>query len=130
MFDIMRIYAAWLKHSLGQDLPCRMCKRWTQNSLSDSKQVSHPVKTTARSGNSFLRETVHLKNCQISIQFYLINFCKFFLFPSCKILGRSIDLKQLIGQRVNASLQRALDVAISRFEAGDLTGIVVNVASK
>jgi hypothetical protein len=27
----------------------------------------------------------------------------------------------LIGQRVNASLQKALDVAISRFEAGDIT---------
>jgi hypothetical protein len=32
----------------------------------------------------------------------------------------------LIGQRVNASLQKALDVAISRFEAGDITGIVVS----
>jgi hypothetical protein len=28
--------------------------------------------------------------------------------------------------RVNASLQKALDVAISRFEAGDITGIVVS----
>ena len=41
-----------------------------------------------------------------------------------QILGRSIDLNKLIGQRVNASLQKALDVAISRFEAGDITGIV------
>ncbi|XP_052103192.1 cytoplasmic FMR1-interacting protein 2-like isoform X1 [Mytilus californianus] len=40
-----------------------------------------------------------------------------------QILGRSIDLNKLIGQRVNASLQKALDVAISRFEAGDITGI-------
>lgn len=31
----------------------------------------------------------------------------------------------LIGQRVNAALQKALDVAISRFEAGDITGVVV-----
>lgn len=41
-----------------------------------------------------------------------------------QILGRSIDLNRLIGQRVNASLQKALDVAISRFEGGELTGIV------
>ncbi|KAJ8297562.1 hypothetical protein KUTeg_024093 [Tegillarca granosa] len=41
-----------------------------------------------------------------------------------QILGRSIDLNCLIGQRVNAALQKALDVAISRFEAGDITGVV------
>ncbi|KAL5012104.1 hypothetical protein ScPMuIL_010655 [Solemya velum] len=41
-----------------------------------------------------------------------------------QILGRSIDLNRLIGQRVNAALQKALDVAISRFEAGDITGTV------
>lgn len=43
-----------------------------------------------------------------------------------QILGRSIDLNRLIGQRVNAALQKALDVAISRFEAGDITGTVVS----
>lgn len=47
-----------------------------------------------------------------------------------QILGRSIDLNKLIGQRVNASLQKALDVAISRFEAGDITGIVVSILYK
>ncbi|KAK2176605.1 hypothetical protein NP493_652g01000 [Ridgeia piscesae] len=41
-----------------------------------------------------------------------------------QLLGRSIDLNRLIGQRVNAALQRSLDVAITRFECGDLTGIV------
>jgi len=30
----------------------------------------------------------------------------------------------LIAQRINAALQKSLDVAISRFESGDLTGIV------
>ncbi|KAK6173555.1 hypothetical protein SNE40_016982 [Patella caerulea] len=40
------------------------------------------------------------------------------------ILGRYIDLNRLIGQRINAALQKALDVSISRFEAGDITGIV------
>ncbi|KAL3880811.1 hypothetical protein ACJMK2_033018 [Sinanodonta woodiana] len=41
-----------------------------------------------------------------------------------KILGRSIDLNRLIGQRVNAALQKSLDVAIARFEAEELTGVV------
>lgn len=45
-----------------------------------------------------------------------------------QILGRSIDLNRLLGQRINAALQRSLDVAIARFEGGDLTGIVVMVA--
>lgn len=49
------------------------------------------------------------------------------LFHVFQILGRSIDLNRLIGQRVNASLQKALDVAISRFEGGELTGIVVSI---
>ena len=44
-----------------------------------------------------------------------------------KLLGRSIDLNRLISQRINAALQRSLDVAISRFESGDLTGIVVSL---
>ncbi|CAG0889224.1 unnamed protein product [Darwinula stevensoni] len=41
-----------------------------------------------------------------------------------QLLGRSIDLNRLITQRINVSLQKCLDVAISRFESGDLTGIV------
>lgn len=43
-----------------------------------------------------------------------------------QLLGRSIDLNRLIAQRVNAHLQKSLDLAISRFEAGDITGIVVS----
>ena len=42
-----------------------------------------------------------------------------------QILGRSIDLNRLIAQRINAALQKSLDIAISRFESGDITGIVV-----
>ena len=45
-----------------------------------------------------------------------------------QLLGRSIDLNRLISQRINAALQRSLDVAISRFESGDITGIVVSFA--
>ncbi|GFR33631.1 cytoplasmic FMR1-interacting protein [Trichonephila clavata] len=41
-----------------------------------------------------------------------------------QLLGRSIDLNRLIAQRVNAALQKSLDLAISRFEAGDITGII------
>ena len=43
-----------------------------------------------------------------------------------QLLGRSIDLNRLISQRINAALQKSLDVAISRFESGDITGIVVS----
>lgn len=42
-------------------------------------------------------------------------------------MGRSVDLNCLIAQRVNAALHRALDLAIARFESGDLTGIVVSM---
>ncbi len=42
-----------------------------------------------------------------------------------QLLGRSINLHKLIGQRVNAAILRSLDVAITRFECGDLTGIMV-----
>lgn len=44
-----------------------------------------------------------------------------------QLLGRSIDLNRLIAQRVNADLQKSLDLAISKFEAGDITGILVNL---
>ena len=42
-----------------------------------------------------------------------------------QILGRSIDLNKLICQRISASLQKSLDVAISIFDSRDITGIVV-----
>ncbi|CAH1268673.1 CYFIP1 [Branchiostoma lanceolatum] len=41
-----------------------------------------------------------------------------------QILGRSVDLNQLITQRISTAMQKSLDVAIGRFESGDLTGIV------
>merc|ERR1712223_2364587 len=41
-----------------------------------------------------------------------------------QLLGRSIDLNRLICQRINNSLQKSLDLAISRFEAGDIEPIV------
>ena len=44
-----------------------------------------------------------------------------------QLLGRSIDLNKLITQRINADMQKALDLAISKFEAGDITGVVVSI---
>ncbi|KAK7103491.1 cytoplasmic FMR1-interacting protein 1 homolog [Littorina saxatilis] len=41
-----------------------------------------------------------------------------------QLLGRSIDLNRLIAQQVTTALKNALNVAIGRFEAGDLTGIM------
>ncbi|XP_040569024.1 cytoplasmic FMR1-interacting protein [Lepeophtheirus salmonis] len=41
-----------------------------------------------------------------------------------QLLGRSIDLNRLICQRINNSILKSLDLAISRFEAGDITGVV------
>lgn len=41
-----------------------------------------------------------------------------------QLLGRSIDLNKLITQRINADMQKSLDFAIGKFEAGDITGIM------
>ncbi|XP_070552583.1 cytoplasmic FMR1-interacting protein 2-like isoform X2 [Ptychodera flava] len=40
-----------------------------------------------------------------------------------QLLGRSIDLNRLITQRVSTAMQKSLDLSISRFESGDITGI-------
>ncbi|XP_060592934.1 cytoplasmic FMR1-interacting protein-like isoform X1 [Ruditapes philippinarum] len=41
-----------------------------------------------------------------------------------QVLGRSIDLNKLIAQTINSVIQNSLDIAISRFETADLTGIM------
>ncbi|XP_046394058.1 cytoplasmic FMR1-interacting protein isoform X2 [Ischnura elegans] len=41
-----------------------------------------------------------------------------------QLLGRSIDLNKLITQRINADMLKSLELAISKFEAGDITGVV------
>lgn len=41
-------------------------------------------------------------------------------------LGRSIDLNKLITQRINANMHKSIELAISRFEGNDITGIVVS----
>jgi hypothetical protein len=42
-----------------------------------------------------------------------------------QLLGRTIDLSRLIGQQISTAMQTSLNFAIGRFEAGDLTGIIV-----
>jgi len=44
-----------------------------------------------------------------------------------QILGRSIDLNKLITQRINVDLLKSLELAITKFQGGDLTGVVVSV---
>lgn len=41
-----------------------------------------------------------------------------------QLLGRSIDLNKLITQRINADMQKSLELAISRFESSDISGVV------
>ncbi|XP_026473678.1 cytoplasmic FMR1-interacting protein-like [Ctenocephalides felis] len=41
-----------------------------------------------------------------------------------QLLGRSVDLNKLITQRINADMQKSLDLAVAKFEAGDITGVV------
>lgn len=47
-----------------------------------------------------------------------------------QLLGRSIDLNKLITQRINADMQKSLELAISRFESSDISGVVVSAAFK
>jgi hypothetical protein len=42
-----------------------------------------------------------------------------------QLLGRSIDLNKLITQRINVDLLKSLELAITKFQGSDLTGIVV-----
>ncbi|KAJ0169329.1 hypothetical protein K1T71_015213 [Dendrolimus kikuchii] len=42
------------------------------------------------------------------------------------LLGRHVDLCALVAQRINADMHRALDAAVAKFEAGDITGVVVS----
>uniref|UniRef100_H2YIL7 Cytoplasmic FMR1-interacting protein n=1 Tax=Ciona savignyi TaxID=51511 RepID=H2YIL7_CIOSA len=41
-----------------------------------------------------------------------------------QLLGRSIDLNRLITQRVQVAMHKSVDLAIGKFESGDLTGIM------
>ncbi len=44
-----------------------------------------------------------------------------------QLLGRSIDLNALLGQRLGSNMLKAIDLAISKFESSDLCSIVVSI---
>lgn len=46
-----------------------------------------------------------------------------------QLLGRSIDLNALLGQRLRSNMLKAINLAISKFEASDLCSVVVSVQS-
>ncbi len=46
-----------------------------------------------------------------------------------QLLGRSVNLNFLIAQRMNTYLRQNIDYAISRFEASDITSVVVHQLS-
>eukprot|EP00911_Craspedida_sp_UC1_P002217 UC1_evm1s1691 len=41
-----------------------------------------------------------------------------------QLLGRTVDVNRLVSQRVNASLKKALKLAVEKFESGDLTHLL------
>lgn len=45
-----------------------------------------------------------------------------------QLLGRSLDLNALLGQRMGSNMIKAIDLAIAKFESSDLCGIVVRLA--
>lgn len=45
-----------------------------------------------------------------------------------QLMGRTVDLHHLVSQRINSTLLRSLEVAISRFEALGFTSVVVSTA--
>ena len=44
-----------------------------------------------------------------------------------QLVGRSLDLNALLGQRMRSNMIHAIDLAISKFESSDLCAIVVSV---
>ena len=43
-----------------------------------------------------------------------------------QLLGRSIDLNRLLGQRLSSNMLRAIDAAIQMFESKDICGVIVS----
>jgi len=46
-----------------------------------------------------------------------------------QLMGRTVNLHYLVSQRINSTLLRSLDVAISRFEALGFSSVVVSTDS-
>lgn len=84
--------------------------------------------------NHLVSCSFHLPTCQISIHFRLLSIPNFSLLCSSvaetihftsQILGRTIDLRSLITQRMNKLFRENIDFLLERFEYGDLCGVVV-----
>ena len=43
-----------------------------------------------------------------------------------QLLGRSIDLNALLGQRIQSNMLKAIQLAVAKFESSDLCAIVVS----
>jgi cytoplasmic FMR1 interacting protein len=43
-----------------------------------------------------------------------------------QLLGRSVEINKLLTQRINKFIKESLELAINRFEGGDLSGIIVS----
>ena len=43
---------------------------------------------------------------------------------SVNLIGRSVDLAQLLGQRMNTMLRQSIETAVARFESKDVNGVV------
>ena len=43
-----------------------------------------------------------------------------------QLLGRSIDLNSLLGQRIRSNMLKAIELAVAKFESSDLCSIVVS----
>ena len=46
-----------------------------------------------------------------------------------QLVGRDVDLNKLLSQRMNEAIHKSLEVAINRFEEGDITGVMVILIS-
>jgi cytoplasmic FMR1 interacting protein len=42
-------------------------------------------------------------------------------------LGRSVDINRLLAQRLSLALQRSIEFALTRFESGDLSTVLVGI---
>ena len=65
-------------------------------------------------------------SARLSVFFNNQPFCLTVFVLSAQLLGRSIDLNKLLAQRITTELQKSLDICISKFESGSLSGVVVS----
>lgn len=74
---------------------------------------------------STLMKQRHFQVCEwCSCRTRLCSYCSCSLFS--QLMGRSIDVNRLLTQRINKFVKDSLELAIGRFESGDLAGIIVS----